>query len=70
MRWIAVLLLPAVRLLRYTYVDGAMVQGELVREGYGYVYSRQPGVRYLKDMEVLEREAREEGAGVWSVCAA
>ena len=56
------------RLLRYVYVDGTMVQGELVREGYGYVYSRQPDVKYLKDMAALEREARQEGAGLWAAC--
>ena len=56
------------RLLRYVYVDGTMVQGELVREGYGYVYSRQPDVRYLSNMAALEREARQEGAGLWAAC--
>lgn len=56
------------RLLRYVYVDGTLVQGELVREGYGYVYSRQPDVRYLRDMAAVEREARQEGAGLWSAC--
>ncbi len=56
------------RLLRYVYADGTMVQAELVREGYGYVYSRQPDVKYLKDMAGLEREARELGAGLWTAC--
>ena len=56
------------RLLRYVYADGTMVQAELVREGYGYVYSRQPDVKYLKDMAGIEREAREQGAGLWTAC--
>ena len=56
------------RLLRYVYVDGTLVQGLLVREGFGYVYSRQPDVRYLKDMAALEREARADSAGLWSAC--
>ena len=56
------------RLLRYVYVDGTMVQAQLVREGYGYVYSRQPDVKYLKELAVLEREAREQGLGLWGAC--
>ncbi len=56
------------RLLRYVYIDETLVQGELVREGYGYVYSRQPDVKYLKSMAQLEREAREAGAGLWTAC--
>ena len=56
------------RLLRYVYVDGVLVQAELVREGYGYVYSRKPDVRHLRDMAALEREARERGAGLWAAC--
>lgn len=56
------------RLLRYVYIDETMVQGELVREGYGYVYSRQPDVKYLKSIAQLEREAREAGAGLWTAC--
>ena len=58
------------RLLRYVYIDEAMVQGELIREGYGYVYSRQPDVKYLRDIAALEREAREQGAGLWMACEA
>ena len=56
------------RLLRYVYVDGTLVQGVLVREGFGYVYSRQPDVKYLKDMAALERGARAESAGLWGAC--
>ncbi len=56
------------RLLRYVYADGTMVQAELVREGYGYVHSRQPDVKYLRDIAAFEREARQEGAGLWTAC--
>lgn len=56
------------RLLRYVYTDGILVQGVLVREGFGYVYSRQPDVKYLKDMAALERGAKGDGAGLWSAC--
>lgn len=56
------------RLLRYVYVDDMLVQAELVRDGYGFVYSRQPDVKYLRDMAALERQAREEGAGLWGAC--
>jgi micrococcal nuclease len=56
------------RLLRYVYVDGVFVEAELVRGGYGYVYSRQPDVKYLKQLAALEREAKEKRRGLWSAC--
>ena len=57
------------RLLRYVYVDDTLVQGELVREGYGYVYSRQPDVKHLRDMAALEGVARDAERGLWAACA-
>lgn len=56
------------RLLRYVYVDGVFVEAELVRGGYAYVYTRQPDVKYLKDLAALEREARDAERGLWGAC--
>jgi len=54
------------RLLRYVYVDGVLVNSELVREGYARVYDkyRNDTKRYheLKESELI---AKEKGLGVW-----
>jgi micrococcal nuclease len=56
------------RLLRYVYVDGAFVNGELVRRGYASAITIQPDVRENDRLRSLEREARESGRGLWSAC--
>jgi Micrococcal nuclease (thermonuclease) homologs len=53
------------RLLRYVYVDGMMVNAELVRAGYAYSYSYAPNLRYQVCFLQLEREARGQGRGLW-----
>ena len=57
------------RLLRYVYVDGAFVNGELVRQGYANAITIQPDVRENDRLRDLEREARDLGRGLWSACA-
>lgn len=56
------------RLLRYVYVDGVDVSAALIRDGYGYVYSKKPDTAHLQEYGKLEREARARGAGLWSAC--
>lgn len=56
------------RLLRYVYVDGIDVSGALIRDGFGYVYSKKPDTAHLQEYGKLEREARARGAGLWSAC--
>lgn len=53
------------RLLRYVYVDGTMVNAELVRLGYAYATSYPPDVKHQDLFARLEREAREAGRGLW-----
>lgn len=58
------------RLLRYVYVDGVMVNYELVRGGYAQVVTYPPDVRYTDMFRAAEASARTAGLGLWgSVCA-
>lgn len=54
------------RLLRYVYVDDAMVNEVLVREGYARVSTFPPDIRYVARFITLEREAIVAGRGLWS----
>ncbi|MBM3300126.1 MAG: thermonuclease family protein, partial [Deltaproteobacteria bacterium] len=52
------------RIVANIYVDGTLVNHELVRNGFGWWYRRRaPKDRVL---EALERQAREKGLGLWS----
>lgn len=53
------------RLLRYVYVDGVFVNGELVRLGYAEAVSYPPDTRYQWQLEQLEKEARAARLGIW-----
>ena len=53
------------RLLRYVYVDGLLVEAELVRGGYARARAYPPDVKYHERLEALEREARAAGRGLW-----
>ena len=55
------------RLLRYVWIDNTMVNAELVRLGYAYSYSYPPNVKYQAYFLQLEREAREQKLGLWSI---
>ncbi|MFQ5827035.1 MAG: thermonuclease family protein [Dehalococcoidia bacterium] len=54
------------RLLRYVWVDGLLVEAELVREGYARARAYPPDVKYQGKLEALQREAREVGRGIWA----
>jgi len=54
------------RLLRYVYLpDGRTLNAEIIREGYGFAYTRFPFER-LDEFVRLENEACKAGAGLWS----
>ncbi len=53
------------RLLRYVYVDGVFVNGELVRLGYAEAVSYLPDTRYQWQLEQLEKEAKAAKLGIW-----
>jgi len=54
------------RLLRYGWVGDLMVNTELVRLGYARGVTYPPDVKYQELFDALEREAREEGRGLWT----
>jgi len=54
------------RLLRYVYVDGTFVNGELVAEGYATAYVFDPDDRYSQVLVQLEQYARMKELGLWA----
>jgi len=55
------------RLLAYVYLpDGIFLNAEIIKEGYGFAYTRYP-FKYLDEFRSYEREARESGIGLWNV---
>ena len=53
------------RTLAYVFLeDGTLVNGEIIRQGYGFAYTRFP-FRYLDRFRSLQREAREAKRGLW-----
>lgn len=55
------------RLLRYVYVDGVMVNEELLRRGLSRVVVFPPDVKYLSRFLEIERKAQEVKIGIWSI---
>jgi len=56
-------------ILRYVYVNGLMVNAELVRLGYAQVVTYSPGLKYQCLFLQLQREAREARRGLWATTA-
>ena len=54
------------RLLRYVYIGEETANGRLVVNGYAHAYTYPPNVRHSNLFVQLEREARENGRGLWS----
>lgn len=54
------------RLLAYVYVDGVMINAELVRLGHARVMTVPPNVRHATAFLALERQARAAGRGLWA----
>ena len=53
------------RLLAYVYLqDGTFLNAEIIRQGYGFAYTKYP-FRYREEFRQYEREARENGRGLW-----
>jgi len=54
------------RTLAYIYrvSDGMFVNAEIVKQGYGFAYTRFP-FKYMEEFRGYEREARENERGLW-----
>jgi micrococcal nuclease len=56
------------RLLRYVYLpDGRLVNGELIKQGYGFAYTSFP-FQKLEEFREFQRQAQEQSQGLWSTC--
>jgi micrococcal nuclease len=56
------------RLLRYVYLpDGALVNAELIKDGYGFAYVVFPFEK-LDQFRQLETVARQNNSGLWAGC--
>lgn len=54
------------RTLAYVYLeDGTFLNAEIIKQGYGFAY-RHFLFKYYDDFKEYEREAREEGIGLWA----
>ncbi len=52
------------RTLAYVYLeDGTFLNAEIIRQGYGFAYTRFP-FKHLEEFRKLEREARETRRGL------
>ncbi|MEK7288009.1 MAG: thermonuclease family protein [Elusimicrobiota bacterium] len=53
------------RLLAYVILpNGEMLNAKIIREGYGFAYTRFP-FKFMEEFRALEREARESRRGLW-----
>lgn len=53
------------RTLAYVYLEGGMfVNLEIVRQGYGFAYTKYP-FKYMEEFREAERQARESNRGLW-----
>lgn len=55
------------RLLAYVYVEDTFVNAEMVRRGYARADRIEPNTKHAELFQRLEREAREQRLGMWSL---
>jgi micrococcal nuclease len=53
------------RLLRYVFVDGTLVEEELVRQGLAEAVEYPPDTRYAGALESAQAEAKAAHRGIW-----
>lgn len=56
------------RLLQYVWVGDLFVNDYLLREGYAYVYTYPPDIKYFEQFVQAQKEARENNRGLWAGC--
>jgi micrococcal nuclease len=56
------------RLLRYVYVNGIMINKQLVQEGYALASAYPPDVKHQKELKEAEKDAQQNKRGLWSNC--
>jgi micrococcal nuclease len=53
------------RLLAYVWVDGVMINNELLEEGLAVVSTYPPNVKYVELFRQTEKKAKEEKKNIW-----
>lgn len=56
------------RLLRYVWLEGKMINEQLVAEGYARISTFPPDVKYSQLFLAAEKKARLENVGLWKKC--
>lgn len=57
------------RLLRYLWVDGVMVNEELVKDGWAEVSSFPPDIKYQEKLRIEQIKAELNNLGIWgNIC--
>ncbi len=59
---------PFERTLAYVWLGDELFNETLVREGYAFVATFPPNVRYVERFRAAQREARSADRGVWGKC--
>ena len=53
------------RLLGYCFVNGKLVNADLIEKGLAVLYTYPPNVRYVKDFTKAQDQARKNKRGLW-----
>lgn len=53
------------RILGYVFIDGKLVNEELLKQGYAVLYTRPPNIRYSQRFITAQKYARENKKGLW-----
>ncbi len=56
------------RLLAYVWVDGRLLEAELLRRGLARVLTFHPNDRFAHRFELIAQKASEAGKGLWNAC--
>jgi len=56
------------RLLRYIWLNGRLINEQLVAEGYAFASAYLPDSKYQTVFQDAERQAREDNEGLWAAC--
>lgn len=56
------------RLLRYVYLNGVMINKQLVEEGYALASSYPPDIKHQPELRLAQKNALSNHRGLWSAC--
>lgn len=56
------------RLLRYIWINGQLINQELIRQGYAIAKAYPPDTKYRSQLNQAQQEAQAETLGLWQYC--